>query len=158
MHHYSSLAIFVLYGIYPYLSFIQMWVLHSFVLYFQPHDKPHGRAMGSLSWILKEKWPPWWRHQMETFSALLAICAGNSPVTGEFLTQRPVTRNFDARMNGWVNNREASDLRRYRVHYDVIVMIYRGRTLLTWRMFRCWCQGGEKQQETGRYPSHSSGS
>ena len=27
---------------------------------------------------------PWWRHQMETFSALLAICAGNSPVPGEF--------------------------------------------------------------------------
>ena len=37
----------------------------------------------------------WWRHQMETFSALLAICAGNSPVTGEFPTQRPVTRSFD---------------------------------------------------------------
>ena len=32
---------------------------------------------------------------METFSALLAICAGNSPVTGEYPTQRPVTRNFD---------------------------------------------------------------
>ena len=32
---------------------------------------------------------------METFSALLAICAGNSPVTGEFHTQRPVTRCFD---------------------------------------------------------------
>ena len=29
---------------------------------------------------------------METFSALLALCAGNSPVTGEFLAQRPVTR------------------------------------------------------------------
>ena len=46
-------------------------------------------------WILK--WLlclPWWRHQMETFSALLAICAGNSPVTGEFPTQRPVTRSF----------------------------------------------------------------
>ena len=26
----------------------------------------------------------WWRHQMETFSALLALFAGNSPVTGEF--------------------------------------------------------------------------
>ena len=26
----------------------------------------------------------WCRHQMETFSALLAFCAGNSPVTGEF--------------------------------------------------------------------------
>ena len=33
---------------------------------------------------------------METFSALLAICAGNSPVPGEFPTQRPVTRSFDA--------------------------------------------------------------
>ena len=32
---------------------------------------------------------PWWRHQMETLSALLAICAGNSPA------QRPVTRSFD---------------------------------------------------------------
>ena len=36
-----------------------------------------------------------WRHQMETFSAILAICAGNSPVPGEFPTQRPVTRSFD---------------------------------------------------------------
>ena len=32
---------------------------------------------------------------METSSALLAICAGNSPVTGEFPAQRPVTRSFD---------------------------------------------------------------
>ena len=38
---------------------------------------------------------PWWRHQMETFSALLAICAGNSPVPGEFPAKRPVTRSFD---------------------------------------------------------------
>ena len=37
----------------------------------------------------------WWRHQMETFSALLAICAGNSPGPGEFPTQRLVTRSFD---------------------------------------------------------------
>ena len=29
----------------------------------------------------------WWRRQMETFSALLALCAGNSPVTGEFPPQ-----------------------------------------------------------------------
>ena len=48
---------------------------------------------------------------METFSALLAICAGNSPVTGEFPAQRPVTRSFDVFfiwtwMNGWVNNGE----------------------------------------------------
>ena len=32
---------------------------------------------------------------METFYALLAICAGNSPVTGEFPAQRPMTQSFD---------------------------------------------------------------
>ena len=37
----------------------------------------------------------WWRHHMETFSALLSLCAGNSTVTGEFPIQRPVTRSFD---------------------------------------------------------------
>ena len=77
---------------------------------------------------------PWWRHQMETFSALLAIYAGNSPVTGEFPAQRLVTRSFDIffdlRLNQrWVNNREAGDLRRYRAHYDVFVM-YRDADLL----------------------------
>ena len=46
----------------------------------------------------------WWRHQMETFFALLAICAaGNSLVPGEFPAQRPVTRSFgvffDLRLN-----------------------------------------------------------
>ena len=63
---------------------------------------------------------------METFSALLAICAGNSPVPGEFPAQRPVTRSFDVffdlRINGRVNNGEAGDLRRHRAHYDVIAM------------------------------------
>ena len=56
---------------------------------------------------------------MEIFSALLALCAGNSPVTGEFPAQRPVTRSFDIffdlRLNGWVNNGEAGDLRSYSV-------------------------------------------
>ena len=37
----------------------------------------------------------WWRNQMETFPALLAIYAGNSPLTGEYPAQRPVTRSFD---------------------------------------------------------------
>ena len=45
----------------------------------------------------------WWRHQMETFSVLRAICAGNSPVTGEFPAQSPLTRSFyilfDLRLN-----------------------------------------------------------
>ena len=64
---------------------------------------------------------------METFPALLAICAGNSPVSGEFPAQMPVTRSFDIFfdllwINCWVNNREAGDLRRYRAHFDVSVM------------------------------------
>ena len=45
----------------------------------------------------------WWRHQMKKFSALLAICAGNSSVPGEFPAQRPVTGSFnvffDLRLN-----------------------------------------------------------
>ena len=69
----------------------------------------------------------WWCYQMETFSALLALCAGNSPVTGEFPPQRPVTWSFDvslicAWINGWVNNHDAGDLRCHHAHYDVTVM------------------------------------
>ena len=69
----------------------------------------------------------WWRHQMETYSALLAFCVGNSPVTCELPAQRPVMQSFDVSLicpwiNGWVNNREAGDLGRHCAHYDVIVM------------------------------------
>ena len=69
----------------------------------------------------------WWRHQMETFSASLALCAGNSPV--------PVNSPHKGQwrgvlmfslicvwINGWVNNRESGYLRRNRGHHDVIVM------------------------------------
>ena len=66
---------------------------------------------------------------MEIFSALLVICAGNSPVSNEFPAQRPVARSFDVffdlRLNKrstWVNNRDAGDLGHHRAHYVVIVM------------------------------------
>ena len=64
---------------------------------------------------------------METSSALLALCVGNSPVPVEFPSQRPVTWTFgvffDLHLNKrWVNSREASDLRCHRAHYDVSVM------------------------------------
>ena len=55
-----------------------------------------------------DKWfhlTTWWRHQMETFSALLAICAGNSPVPGEFPAQRPVRRSFDVFFDQRLNKR-----------------------------------------------------
>ena len=46
-------------------------------------DKIH---VHDISWIIARL--------MEIFFALLAFCAGNSPVTGEFPVQRPVTRSF----------------------------------------------------------------
>ena len=64
---------------------------------------------------------------METFSALLALCERNSPVTGEFPWRRPVTRSFGVFFdisNGWVNNRDAGDLRRHRAHDYVTVILY----------------------------------
>ena len=47
----------------------------------------------------------WRYHQMETFSALLAICAENSPVSGDFPAQRPVTRSFDVFLDLRLNKR-----------------------------------------------------
>ena len=55
---------------------------------------------------------PWWRHQMETFSALLALCEGNSPVTGEFPSQRPVTRSLDVFFDLNLNKRLNKQSRR----------------------------------------------
>ena len=63
---------------------------------------------------------------METFSALLALCAGNSLVPGAALD---FTKASDAELwcflwsNDWVDNRDAGDLRRHCVHYDVTVMV-----------------------------------
>ena len=73
---------------------------------------------------------------MERFSASLALCAGNSPV--------PVNSPHKGQwrgalmfslicvwINGWVNNREAGDLRRHRCHYDVNVMCMQYRVTLS---------------------------
>ena len=83
-----------------------------------------------------------WRHQTETFSVLLALCAGNSPVTGEFPSQRPVTGSFDVFID-WVNDYKAGDLGRHRVPYYVIVMFLKTVTwpctLWGWAsLFWCW--------------------
>ena len=81
----------------------------------------YPRARSSLA-----SWMAWRRHQMETFSPLLALCEGNPLVTGGFPSQRSVTRSFEVlfylRLNCWANNRDAGDLRRRRAHYNVTVM------------------------------------
>ena len=48
---------------------------------------------------------PWWRNQMEALSAVLALCAGNSPVIGEFPAQRPVTRSLNVFLDLRLNKR-----------------------------------------------------
>ena len=69
----------------------------------------------------------WWRHQINgnTFRV-------TGPLCGEFTGHRciPLTKASNAELwcflwsapwiNGWVNNREAGDLRHHRAHYDVI--------------------------------------
>ena len=64
---------------------------------------------------------------METFSVLLALSAGNSPVTGEFphkgqWREALMFSLICTWINGWVNNREAGDLRLHHANYDVTVM------------------------------------
>ena len=62
----------------------------------------------------------WWRHQMETFSALLALCAGNSPHKCKWRGALMFFLIF-AWIIGWVNSREAGDLKRHRAQYDVTI-------------------------------------
>ena len=64
-----------------------------------------GRCIHYMPCPLHRLWCiPWWCHQTEKFSALLAICAGNSPVPGAFLAQRPVTQSFDVFFDLCLNN------------------------------------------------------
>ena len=67
-----------------------------------------------FNWTLMNtfSYEAWWRHQMETFSTLLALCAGNLMVTGEFPSQRPVTRNFDVFFDLSLNKRFSKQVRR----------------------------------------------
>ena len=71
------------------------YIAHSSVplLWHFPHYSVSGVGVPSCS-VSGFLITPWWRHQMEKMSALLTIVAGNSPVTGEFPAQRPVTRSF----------------------------------------------------------------
>ena len=79
-------------------------------LWSQLSSREHAnRALsgGQRSWMARLSFLlcTWWRHQMEIFSAILAICARNSPVFGEFPAQRPVTRIFDVFFDLRLNNR-----------------------------------------------------
>ena len=81
----------------------------------------------SLLYLLSHVHKSWWRHQMGPFSALLALCVGNSPVPVNFPHHGQwrgalMFSLICVWINDWVNNCEAGDLRRHRAHYDVNVM------------------------------------
>ena len=90
--------------------------IHGSTLYLK---KPVGGTLGRW-WSINI----WWRHQMETFSASLALCEGNPPVTGGSPNKIQwrgalMLSLICTWINGWVNNREADDLRCYRAHCDI---------------------------------------
>ena len=65
---------------------------------------------------------------MENISTLLALSAGNLPVSGEFPSQKPVTQSFDIffdlRLNQQLSKQwVAGDLRDHWARFDVIVML-----------------------------------
>ena len=72
---------------------------------------------------------PWWRHQMKTFSALLALfvwwihrSSVNSPHKGQWRGALMFSL-ICAWIIRWVNNSEVGDLRRHRAHYEAYICL-----------------------------------
>ena len=116
---------------YAFLGFYGLkWIWYMLIWIYQYHIWLFALASLAVTW---------WRHHAEVFSAWLAICAGNSPVPGEFPTQGPVTRSFnvffDLRLNtrlskqpwGWWFETPAWSLWRHRNGNTVVS--YGKRTL-----------------------------
>ena len=79
----------------------------------------------------KQRNKTWWRHQMETFPALLTLCEEihRWPVDSPNKSHWHGALMFSlicAWTNGWANDWDAGDLRSHRAYYDVTVM-YSGK-------------------------------
>ena len=74
------------------------------------------RDTGSVGWTFL--FVKWWRYEMKTFFALLAVCAGKSPVTGEFPAHRPVKRSFDGFLDLRLNKRLNKQSRHWWIETD----------------------------------------
>ena len=130
---------------YPHIRTWFGWRSVGLYMNYRPSALPSPRSLCSHSGTLDEKGTTlsWWRHEMETLSALLALCAGNSPVTGEFTAQRPVTRifdvSFDLRLNkhlrkqswGWWFDTPSRSLWRHRNDNDITYRGRKGKTITT---------------------------
>ena len=83
----------------------------------------------TLQAIVRAMLNPWWRHQTEIFSRNWS--PGNSPHKGQWRGALMFSL-ICVWINDWVNNREAGNLRRYRDHYDVIVMLRNAQEIKNW--------------------------
>ena len=104
-----------------------------------------------MYWMSTTRWhykSPWWRHQMEAFSMLLVLCAGNSPETGEFPTQRPGTRSFDVFFYLRLNKRLSKQWRRWWYHMP-------SRSLWRHCNAKCWFKTRHSGQNSTRVNSSS---
>ena len=109
-----------------------------------------GGPVGRKAWCEQtERYHSWWRHQMETFPRYWPFVRGihrspvNSPIKGQWCGALMFSL-ICAWINHYINNRDAGDLRRYRAHYDIIVMIHTSvtadRPTSLWWLYMSWCQ------------------
>ena len=107
---------------------VLLWLYYQLLILHGINMSVFGVAL--MAWGIPMSCYAWWRHQVETFSALLAICVRGihrSPVNSR-------TKASDAELwcflwcapelNGWANNRKTGDLRCHRALCDVIVMVF----------------------------------
>ena len=81
------------------------------------------RYVNNLTVCIQKSMLQWWRHQMEIFSVLLVLCAGNLSATGEFPSQMPVTRSGDVFFDLRLNNRLSKQSMETPVIWDANALI-----------------------------------
>ena len=83
-------------------KYSELFVAKKYWKFFIGHHYPHRHLQARAQW-----WPisSWWCHQMETFSALLALCVGNSRIIWWIFSQRPMTQSFDVFFDLRLNER-----------------------------------------------------
>ena len=92
-------------------TFMVRWSNKYFILNWYKAMREYWKSINTIrpkmyvQLVYNQKTAQWWRHQVETVPPLLALCAGKSPVTGEFPTHRPVTRNIEVLFDLHLNKR-----------------------------------------------------